>query len=55
MEEKEKVKDLAAQLMGRKGGAARRDALTPEERQKIARKAGKASGKARKKKSQKRT
>ncbi len=35
--------------MGRKGGKRRLETLTPEQRQKIARKAGKASGKARQK------
>jgi hypothetical protein len=32
-------KDKAAQAMGRKGGAARAEKLTPEQRAKIARKA----------------
>jgi hypothetical protein len=32
-------KDKAAQALGRKGGAARRDKLTPERRAEIARKA----------------
>ncbi len=37
--------------MGRKGGKKRMAALTPEERKALASKAGKASGKARAKKS----
>jgi hypothetical protein len=36
--------------LGRKGGKARLDTMTAEQRRKIASKAGKASGKARKKK-----
>jgi hypothetical protein len=35
-------KDKAAQSLGRKGGAARRDKLTPERRSEIARKASAA-------------
>ena len=38
--------------VGRKGGHARRDALTPERRKEIARDAGKASGIARKRKAE---
>jgi general stress protein YciG len=45
-----KRKDPAAQELGRKGGFARKHALTPEERSEIARKAGKASAAAKKKK-----
>lgn len=35
-------KDKAAQALGKKGGAARRDKLSPERRAEIARKAAKA-------------
>ena len=37
--------------LGRKGGKRRMETMTAEQRQKIARKAGKASGKARKRQS----
>lgn len=40
-----------AAALGKLGGIARRDRTTPEQRQEWARKAGKASGKARRRKS----
>ena len=44
-----KRKNPAAVALGRKGGKARMTKLTPEERSEIARKAGKAGGRGRKK------
>jgi general stress protein YciG len=45
-----KRKNPAAVALGRKGGKARNAKLTPEQRSEIARKAGKAGGRGRKKK-----
>jgi hypothetical protein len=42
-------KNKAAQALGRKGGKARAKKLTSEQRSEIARKAGKAGGRGRKK------
>ena len=44
-----KRKNPAAVALGRKGGKARSQKLTPEERSEIARRAGKAGGRGRKK------
>jgi hypothetical protein len=44
-----KRKNPAAVALGRKGGKARLKTMTPEERSEIARKAGKAGGRGRKK------
>jgi general stress protein YciG len=44
-------KNPAAVALGRKGGKARLKKLTPEQRSEIARKAGKAGGRGRKKES----
>jgi general stress protein YciG len=41
------MKDPAAVKLGAKGGKARAKALTPEQRKESARKAGQASGRAR--------
>jgi general stress protein YciG len=41
------AKDPHAAALGKKGGKARMDDLTPEQRKELARKGGKASGKAR--------
>jgi general stress protein YciG len=46
---KKKKKDPAAVALGRKGGKARLTKMTPEQRSEIARKAGKAGGRGRKK------
>ena len=43
------VKDPAAVALGRKGGKARLTKLSPEERSEIARRAGLAGGRGRKK------
>lgn len=45
-EEKEEYVDTARQAAGRKGGKARAEALTPEQRSEIARRGGKASKKS---------
>jgi len=45
-----KKKDAAAVMLGKRGAKKRNEALTPERRSEIARKAGIASGKARRKK-----
>jgi hypothetical protein len=47
---KKRRKDPAAVKLGKKGGEARRDKLTPERRQEIARQAGKKGGRPRKQK-----
>ena len=44
-----KAKNPAAVALGKRGGKARMTKLTPEERSEIARKAGKAGGRGRKK------
>ena len=44
-----KRKDPAAVALGRKGGKARKKKLSPEQRSEIARKAGLAGGRGRKK------
>jgi general stress protein YciG len=44
-----KKKNPAAVALGRKGGKARSQSLTPEQRSEIARLAGKAGGRGRKK------
>lgn len=43
------AKNKAAQSLGHKGGKARAEKLTQEQRSEIARKAGKAGGRGRKK------
>jgi general stress protein YciG len=48
-----KKKNPAAVALGRKGGKARLKTMTPEERSEIARKAGKAGGRGRKKEPEK--
>jgi len=45
-----KKKNAAAVMLGRRGGKKRKENLTPERLSEIARKAGIASGKARRKK-----
>ena len=53
MDEKELSKYFSE--MGRRGAKERMKRLSPDERQEIARKAGKASGKVRRKKAKERT
>lgn len=48
-------KNIAAMMLGKKGGKARKKALSKEQRQEIARKAGLASGKKRAEKAKNKT